>query len=154
ITAAWPLAARAEASMRVVGIVASATEVSTAGLVPFFVAGLAERNFIEGRNVRFEYRFADGQYERIPALARALVQREAAAIFAIGDSAWGAQSVTKTIPIVFANGSDPVEAGLVTSLSKPGGNVTGTSWTSNPLAAKRMELMRDLVPSLSVIGIL
>ena len=152
--AVWPVVAWGQQPMPVVAILGSATQAATADVVPLFILALGEQGFREGRNIRFEYRSADGHYDRLPALAADLVGRNVAIIFAMGNSPWAARDVTKTIPIVFANGSDPVEAGLVASLNHPGGNVTGATWTSNPMVPKRMEMLRDLVPKIEVIGAL
>ena len=136
------------------GVIGSGTRSQISRLLPLFIDQLTQAGFIDGRNVDFKFRWADGDYDRIEALARELVALKVKAIFAIGDSAWAVKSVTSSIPIVFANGSDPVETGLVPSLNEPAGNVTGFSWTSNPLAPKRMELLRELIPSILLIAAL
>jgi putative ABC transport system substrate-binding protein len=140
--------------MPVVGVLNSATPVGLADMLAAFRAGLREGGFVEGQNVKLDYRYAEGRYDILPALATDLVQRGASIVVATGDSAWAAKAATTTIPIVFANGSDPVEAGLVPSLSRPYGNVTGVSWTSNPLMPKRLEILRDLVPGISSMAAL
>jgi putative ABC transport system substrate-binding protein len=119
-----------------------------------FRRGLSEAGFDDNRNVRFEYRWAEGHYERLPALAADLIAHRPAVIFATGDAPWPAKEATNTIPIVFATGVDPIDTRLVASLDKPGGNVTGMSWSSNALVPKRLELVRDLVPHIGVIGAL
>jgi putative ABC transport system substrate-binding protein len=152
--AAVPLAAHAQQKLRVVGVLNSASPAALKSMLSHFQGGLGDTGFVENRNVRFEYRWAEGVYDRLPGMAADLAQRRVAAIFATGDSGWAARDATGTIPIVFANGSDPVEAGLVDNLSRPSANVTGVSWTSNPLVPKRLELLRDLVPGMAVVGAL
>jgi putative ABC transport system substrate-binding protein len=118
--------------------------------------GLNEAGYVEGRNVAMEFRFAEGRFERLPALAADLVQQKVAAIIAIQSVAApaAAKSATSTIPIIFAIGGDPVKLGLVPSFSRPGGNVTGATFLVNTLSAKRVELARELMPSAKVIGLL
>ena len=152
--AAWPVVARAQQAMPVVGVLNSSTAAALNDMIKVLQEGMSELGFHEGQNIRFEFRWADGRYERISSLASDLVDRRVKLLIATGDTAWIAKTKTGTIPIVFVNGSDPVEANLVPSLSRPGGNVTGASWTSNPLTVKRMELLRDLVPKFSIIGTL
>jgi ABC-type uncharacterized transport system substrate-binding protein len=121
-----------------------------------FVQGLKEAGYAEDQNVRIEYRWAEGQYDRLPALARDLAGRQLAVIFAGGGVApvLAAKAATSTIPIVFQMGSDPVKAGVVASLNRPGGNVTGVSWMSTAMLPKQLELLRELVPTASVIMLL
>jgi putative ABC transport system substrate-binding protein len=152
---AWPLVARAQQpALPVVGFMSSASSNGMAFYVTAFRNGLKEVGYVEGRNIAVEYRWAEEQSDRLPALASDLVSRQVAAIFADSRSALAAKSVTTTIPIVFSSGGDPVELGLVTSLNRPGGNVTGVSFLVSTIAAKRLELLHELVPTAGVIGYL
>jgi putative ABC transport system substrate-binding protein len=153
--AAWPVAAGAQQSP-VIGFINPASPAELAYRVAAFRTGLGEVGFVEGRNVAIEYRWAQGRYEELPALASDLVKRGVAVIAATGGiaSVQAARSATADIPIVFTTGSDPVEAGLVTSLNRPGGNVTGAGLMSTKLVAKRMELLRELIPNAKSIAIL
>lgn len=153
---AWPLAALAQ-PVPVVGYLhttsASAAEGATAG----FRKGLADAGFVEHRNVVYEYRYADGQISKLPALAEDLVRRRVNVIAAMGGSrsALAAKGATATIPIVFTMGdADPVQVGMVASLARPGGNATGISLLAGMLGAKRLELLRELVPAAVTIGVL
>ena len=121
-----------------------------------FHEGLGEAGFVEGKNVTIEYRWALGRYDRLPALATDLVKRDVAVLVAVGGdvSAVAARQATSTIPIVFGTGSDPVDAGLVASLGRPGGNATGYSLVTNDLEPKRLGILHDLVPNAAVIGVL
>jgi putative ABC transport system substrate-binding protein len=151
--AAWPLAARSQqASPPVVGLL-SGIDVDDRQLEAIR-EGLNEAGYVAGKNVTIEYRSAAGQYERLPALATDLARRQVAVIVTIlgTRSALSAKAATATIPIVFAIGSDPVKAGLVSSLNRPSGNVTGVTFLANALAAKRLGLLRELVPDIAVIG--
>ncbi len=151
--AAWPLAARAQQANPLVGILHGG---SAAAFAPFMVAfrqGLRQEGFTEGQNVTIEYRWAENQYDRLPTMAAELVQRQPAAIYA-GGSVRAAKAATSTIPIVFTTGEDPVKAGLVASLNRPGGNVTGISLFYVELGAKRLEVLRELVPDAEVVGLL
>jgi len=153
--AAWPLAARAQQpAMPVVGFMSARSAADSSREVVAFRQGLAETGYEEGRNVAVEFRWAQGQFDSLPAMAGELVRRPLAVLAAVGLSARVAKAATTTIPIVFGTGLDPVEEGLVTSLNRPGGNVTGATFLSALLGAKRLGLLRDLVPGADVIALL
>jgi putative ABC transport system substrate-binding protein len=153
--AAWPLAARAQqAGMPVVGFLHAGTPSAFASLVTAFREGLDTAGYVEGRSVTIEYRWAENHYERLPALLTDLVGRRVAVIAALGDGpAATAKAGTSAIPVVVMAASDPVEAGLVGSLNRPGGNITGISMFTSDLMAK-MELLTELVPKATTIGLL
>jgi len=156
-TVAWPLAARAQQSvLPVIGFLSSRSPSESASVVAAFRQGLKEAGSIEGQNVAIEFRWAEGQYDRLPALATELVGRQVAVIAAVGDvvSALAAKGAAPTIPIVFVIGGDPVRFGLVTSINRPGGNITGVSLISPAIGSKRLELLHKLVPNAAVIGLL
>src|SRR5215471_5643008 len=154
---ARPLAARAEqqAAVPVVGFLNGHTAAEFADLLDDFRRGLSDNGFVEGKTVSIDFRWADGQYDRLPELAAELVQRKVAVIVGSDNpSALAAKKATATIPIVFTSDGGPVALGLVTSLNRPGGNVTGVGLFSGTLAAKRLSLLRELVPTAQVIGLL
>jgi putative tryptophan/tyrosine transport system substrate-binding protein len=153
--AAWPIAARAQAKLPIVGWLNARPRVKT-DVREGFVEGLRDAGFVEGRNVLIEYRSADDQFDRLPALAAELVERRVSVIAALGSMALAAaaKGATSTIPIVFLIGSDPVELGLVKSLAHPGGNLTGVAYLNVEVAAKRLELLHMLVPEAKSIALL
>lgn len=153
----WPFGARAQQpAIPVVGFVGSTSLGPLRDAVTAFHRGLTETGYVEGRNVAIEYRWAEGQYDRLPGLAADLVHREVAAIAAIDGlpSILAAKAATATIPIVFFTGGDPVQLGLVASLRRPDGNLTGVTALNVEIGAKRLELLHELVPTAGVIGLL
>jgi putative ABC transport system substrate-binding protein len=154
---AWPLAARAQQpGVPVIGYLTATSLGERPNLVAAFRRGLDEAGFVEGRNVAMEFREAEGQYDRLPALAADLVSRRAAVIVATGPpaAALAAKSATATIPIVFSSGGDPITLGLVASFNRPGGNITGVSLFNVALVPKQLELISELVPKADVIAAL
>jgi putative ABC transport system substrate-binding protein len=150
--AAWPRAVRAQSpTMPVIGFLNSESESARTRLVEAFRQGLSEEGYTEGRNVAIEYRWAEGQYQRLEEQAVDLVRRQVTLIAATGgiQSARAAKSATATIPILFISGADPVRAKLVTSINRPGGNATGISVITSEMVAKRLQLLRELVPKRS-----
>jgi len=152
----WPLAARAQQSIPVIGFLHSASPGPFASAVVAFRQGLSETGYIEGQNVAIEYRWAEGQYDRLPALAADLIGRKVKVIVAMAGNgpAQAAKAATASIPIVFVSGGDPVSGGLVASFNRPGGNVTGVSWIATALVPKQLELLRRSARNPAVIGAL
>jgi putative ABC transport system substrate-binding protein len=154
--AAWPLAARAQQpAMPVIGFLNSTSPGSIRRQVAAFHQGLKDAGYVEGQNAAIEYRWAHGQYERLPALAAELVQRPVAVLAATSTpAALAAKAVTTTLPTVFTTAANPVELGLVAGLSRPGGNVTGATQLNVEIGPKRLELVRELIPMATVVGLL
>jgi putative ABC transport system substrate-binding protein len=155
--AGWPLAALAqEVTAPGIGLLSSRSQTDSTDVAAAFRQGLAELGYAEGQNVSLEYRYTDGQYDRLPSMASELVRRQVAVIFATGGivSALAAKAATSTIPIVFTVGDGPVKHGLVASLSRPGGNATGVLIIVADLSSKRLELLHELIPAAGVIAVL
>ncbi|HEX2171204.1 MAG TPA: ABC transporter substrate-binding protein [Dehalococcoidia bacterium] len=154
--AAWPLTARAQQpTMPVIGLLGGATATAWIPYVAAFRQGLSEAGYVEGRNVAIEYRWADGQYERLPAMAAELVHRKVSVLAAFtSPAALAAKAATATIPIVFSIIADPVQIGLVASLSRPGGNVTGMTYLQVEIGPKLLDLMHEVVPTATNMALL
>src|SRR5437764_11816908 len=150
-----PLAANAQQStVPMIGFLGTRASGDDPHLLAAFRQGLKETGYVEGQNLAIEYRFAENQYDRLPALAADLVRHQVTVIAANGPAAQAAKTATATIPIVFTAGFDPVAVGLVASLNRPGGNVTGVSILDVELGSKRLELLHELVPTASMIAVL
>ena len=151
----WPLVSRAQQPLiPVVGFLSGRSPAESAGVVAAFRKGLSETGYAESQNVSIDFRWAEGQSDRLPALASELVHRPVDVIAALGESGPAAKAATTTIPIVFGSGGDPVEAGLVASLNRPGGNITGATFLTAVLGAKRLGLLHELVPGAPVAALL
>jgi putative tryptophan/tyrosine transport system substrate-binding protein len=142
--------------MPIIGSLIAVTEAERAARMAAFLRGLADAGYVEGRNIGIEYRWADGHFDRLPALAADLVERKVAAIFVAGSSVGlrAAMSATKSIPIVFITGGDHVAAGYVAGLNRPGGNATGLTFINTELQPKRLELLREMIPNRSKFALL
>jgi putative ABC transport system substrate-binding protein len=154
--AAWPLAARAQSPVPVVGFLSSRSPGESASVVAAFRDALKESGYVEGRNVHIAFRWAEGHYERLLSMAADLVEQRVAVVVPVGGevTALAAKAATSTIPIVFVMSSDAVETGLVASINRPGGNITGVTLMSGAVGAKRLELLRQVLPGATVIGFL
>ena len=155
--AAWPLVAHAQQpALPVIGFLHSTSAGPNVGTVSAFREGLKQAGYVDGQNIAIEFRWADGHYDRLPALAMDLVRERVAVIAALGGqaSALAAKAATSTIPVVFDTGEDPVKIGLVASFSKPGGNVTGINILTNEIEAKRLGLLHELIPTALTIAVI
>jgi putative ABC transport system substrate-binding protein len=153
---AWPIASRAQQPMPVIGFLRNTTRDDSANLLAAMRQGLKQSGYVEGKNLTIEYRFADNQLDRLPAMAADLIGRQVAVIIAGGNaSSLAAKTATRTIPVVFSTGDDPITDGLVSNLHRPGGNVTGVSFLSTAtLVAKRLDLLHELKPKVATIAYL
>jgi putative ABC transport system substrate-binding protein len=157
VAVAWPLSAHSQQLARpVIGFLSSRSPAESESVIAAFRQGLKDNCYVEGENIAIEYRWADGQYERLPNLAKELVGRQVALIAATGDavSALAAKAATTSIPVVFVIGGDPVRFGLVASINRPGGNLSGVSLVSSGLGAKRLGLLNELIPNAAILGLL
>jgi ABC-type uncharacterized transport system substrate-binding protein len=154
-TAAWPLIARAQQHMPIVGYLSSLTQADSVNFDAAFRRGFSELGYVEGKNVSIEYRWITERYNPLPAMAADLVQRHAAVIVALGPPAvLAAKAVTTTIPIVFVTGADPLKFGFVTTFNRPEGNITGIWMVTTVLAAKRLQLVHELLPNAQSVALL
>jgi putative ABC transport system substrate-binding protein len=153
---AWPIAARAQQQLPIIGILSSRSRATDALLIAVIRQGLNDTGFVEGRNVSIEYRWSEGNYARLAALAADLVGRKVAVIVTIGGdvAALAAKAATSTLPVVFTVATDPVRSGLVSNLHRPGGNLTGHSGFLTEIEPKRLQLLRELLPDATTIGVL
>ena len=157
VAVVWPISARTQqAALPLIGVMHAASAAPNKYIVDAIRQGLNAAGLVDGQNVAVEFHWAEGNYDRLPAMADDLVRRHVAVIFACGGNApaQAAKAATRTIPIIFVSGDDPVQSGLVSSLNQPGGNVTGVVFFNSTLAAKRIELLHELLPSASVIAYL
>jgi putative tryptophan/tyrosine transport system substrate-binding protein len=153
--AVWPIAARAQQPpMPVIGFLNTRAPEQDAHLLAAFRLGLRENGYVEGRNVTIEYRWAEGHYDRLPALAADLARRQVTVIAANSQATVAAKAITSTIPIVFITGADPVQVGFITSLNRPGGNLTGVTSLDTELGRKRLQLLHELLPKAGTIAVL
>src|SRR5262245_54617665 len=152
--AAWPLAARAQQLMPVIGFLNSASPSGYVPMVAAFRQGLKEAGYVEGQNVTVEYRWAEGQYDRVPVIALELIDRRVAVLVANTPGVLSIKGAITTTPIVFTTAGDPVQIGLVASMSRPAGNITGATTLGAELAPKRLELARELMPTASLFAAL